>query len=83
MRSIIERGIREPSIGTASTYAQRVHRLAWAYIGLFFGSLTGIGLIVWQTQLYVTLSQRRTARLAVTRGNHPRPARELAVAQPP
>ncbi|HEV8192634.1 MAG TPA: hypothetical protein VGP82_14305 [Ktedonobacterales bacterium] len=58
MASLAERAIREPSIQSGSEYKQRVHRLAAAYTTLFVGALVGIGLAIWQAQLYVTLSQR-------------------------
>ncbi|HEX5441329.1 MAG TPA: hypothetical protein VFW76_10620 [Ktedonobacterales bacterium] len=58
MSLLIERAIREPDVQTPQRYAQRVHRLAWAYAGLCAGSLAGIALVVWKAQFYVTLSQR-------------------------
>lgn len=54
----IEHVIREPDVETPERYAQRVYRLAWAYLGLCAGSVTGIILVVWRAQFYVTLSQR-------------------------
>ncbi|MBF6589647.1 MAG: hypothetical protein IVW57_03830 [Ktedonobacterales bacterium] len=58
MSSLVERAIREPEVQSARQYTQRIHRLAAAYTGLFFLSLVGIALLIWQAQLYVTLSQR-------------------------
>ena len=39
-------------------YVRRVHRLALAYVCLFFASLVGIFLLVWWGQFFVTLTQR-------------------------
>ncbi|MBI4499171.1 MAG: hypothetical protein HY689_14875 [Chloroflexi bacterium] len=50
--------IREPATASPQEYAQRVGRLAVAYVALFGISLTGIGLLVWEAQLFVTLAQR-------------------------
>jgi hypothetical protein len=58
MTGVVDRAIREPFVADPTRYAQRIHRLAWAYLGLFFGSAIGIGLIIWQGQFFVTLSQR-------------------------
>ncbi|MGE5334068.1 MAG: hypothetical protein ACM3N4_05155 [Nitrososphaerota archaeon] len=58
MPTFIERAIREPEVEDPRHYAQRVRRLAWAFLGLCAGSLTGIVLVVWKAQFYVTLSQR-------------------------
>ena len=58
MASLADQAIREPDVETAERYKQRVHRLAAAYTTMFVGALVGIGLAVWQAQLYVTLSQR-------------------------
>lgn len=58
MSAIIDHTIREPLVGSASQYARRVRRLAWAYVGLFLGAAAGIALLLWQAQLYVTLAQR-------------------------
>ncbi|HEU5348337.1 MAG TPA: hypothetical protein VFU63_06965, partial [Ktedonobacterales bacterium] len=58
MPILIERVICEPEIENPRRYAQRVHSLAWAFLTLCAASLTGIALVVWKAQLYVTLSQR-------------------------
>src|SRR5690242_6212655 len=58
MANVIQQAIREPSTENAAHYAQRVHRLAAAYTALFAGSVLGLGLLLWQAQLYVTLAQR-------------------------
>ena len=58
MTTLVDRVVREPSIQSAARYARRVRLLAAAYVGLFFGSAIGIGLIVWKAQFFVTLSQR-------------------------
>jgi hypothetical protein len=50
--------VREPSVGSPQEYARRVHRLAVAYVGLFVLPLVGIGLLIWQAHLLVTLTQR-------------------------
>lgn len=58
MPTFAQQVIREPEVEDARHYARRVHQLAWFYALLFVGALLGIGLLVWQAQLYVTLSQR-------------------------
>lgn len=58
MSTAVDRAIREPSIASVSEYARRVSLLAWTYVGLTAGAIVGIGMLVWQAQLYVTLSQR-------------------------
>ncbi|HLJ80591.1 MAG TPA: hypothetical protein VKT52_03820, partial [Ktedonobacterales bacterium] len=58
MSTAVDRAIREPSIASGSEYARRVSLLAWTYVGLTAGAIVGIGMLVWQAQLYVTLSQR-------------------------
>ena len=58
MPTFIERAIREPDVENPHKYAQRVHRLAWAYSALCAGSIAGIVLVVWRAQFFVTLSQR-------------------------
>lgn len=50
--------ISEPGADNPRHYRERVYMLAASYLGLFFGSLLGIGLLVWKAQLYVTLTQR-------------------------
>jgi hypothetical protein len=50
--------VSEPAISDARQYAQRVYALALAFTGLFFGSLVGIGLIIWKAQFFVSLTQR-------------------------
>jgi hypothetical protein len=50
--------VREPGAESAEEYEGRVRRLAQAYVGLFVGSLIGIGLLVWRGQYFVALSQR-------------------------
>jgi hypothetical protein len=50
--------VREPGAESAEQYAQRVHRLALAYVCLFVVSLVGIVLLIWQGQFFVTLTQR-------------------------
>lgn len=56
--TLIDQAIREPEVESARHYAQRVYQLAWFYVILFFCSLAGIGMLIWQAQLYVTLAQR-------------------------
>lgn len=58
MTTVIERAIREPEIESARQYARGVRLLAAAYLALLCFSLAGIGILIWQAQLYVTLSQR-------------------------
>lgn len=58
MSAPAEKAIREPSVGSPRSYARRVYLLAGAFSTLFVASLAGIWLVVWQAQLYVTLSQR-------------------------
>jgi hypothetical protein len=58
MAGLEETVIREPGSHSPEEYARRVHRLALAYGALSVGSLTGLGLLIWQAQLYVSLSQR-------------------------
>jgi hypothetical protein len=58
MSSLVERAIREPEVESAREYARRVHGLAMLYTALFICSAAGLGLVIWQAQLYVTLSQR-------------------------
>jgi hypothetical protein len=52
------RFIKEADTEDPQHYARRVRRLAGAYALLFAGSLAGIGLILWQGELLVTLAQR-------------------------
>ena len=58
MSDAARRLVREPGADDPRQYAERVHRLAWWYIGLFALSLIGIGLLIWRAQLFVTLTQR-------------------------
>ncbi|HEY3058466.1 MAG TPA: hypothetical protein VGL99_05775 [Chloroflexota bacterium] len=58
MSDAARRLVREPGADDPRQYAERVHRLAWWYIGLFVLSLVGIGLLIWRAQLFVTLAQR-------------------------
>ncbi|HEU5440547.1 MAG TPA: hypothetical protein VFU88_14780 [Ktedonobacterales bacterium] len=46
MPTFIEHAIREPAVENPRRYAQRVHRLAWAYLGLFVASVAGVALVV-------------------------------------
>jgi hypothetical protein len=55
---VVKAVIREPGTETPRQYAQRVHRLALIYFGLFFVSLAGVALILWRGKLFVTLAQR-------------------------
>lgn len=50
--------IREPETQSPEEYGERVLLLAAAYLVLFVAAVTGIGLLVWQAQLFVTLAQR-------------------------
>ena len=50
--------VREPGAESVEQYVRRVHRLALAYVCLFFASLVGIFLLVWWGQFFVTLTQR-------------------------
>jgi hypothetical protein len=65
MSAIIDRAIREPLAENPSQYGRRVRRLALAYVGLFLGSATGLGLLVWQAQYYITLAQRSNVETLV------------------
>jgi hypothetical protein len=49
--------IREPGAESSRDYGRRVHRLAVAYVVLFVGSATGIVLLVWRGQFFVSLTQ--------------------------
>lgn len=57
--------IREPETQTPHQYAERVLRLAAAYLLLFTVSVVGIVLLLWQAQLFVTLSQRSNVETLV------------------
>jgi hypothetical protein len=50
--------IREPGSDDPRHYAARVRRLAALYVCLFVLSVAGIALLIWQAQLFVTLTQR-------------------------
>jgi hypothetical protein len=50
--------IREPGAEDARHYRRRVTTLATEYLVLFLASIAGIALLVWQAQLFVTLTQR-------------------------
>jgi hypothetical protein len=50
--------IREPGAEDARHYRRRVNTLAAEYVVLFVAALGGIVLLVWQAQLFVTLTQR-------------------------
>ncbi len=50
--------IRETESHRARDYLRRTYHLALAYATLFLGSIGGLGLLLWQAQLYVTLAQR-------------------------
>jgi hypothetical protein len=54
----VQTAIRETESHGPQEYRRRVRHLALAYTGLFAGSIAGIALLIWQAQLYVTLSQR-------------------------
>ena len=58
MSELDRRLVREPGVEDPHQYRERVHRLAWWYVGLFALSLVGIGLLIWRAQLFVTLTQR-------------------------
>ncbi|MPZ13137.1 MAG: hypothetical protein GEU73_01705 [Chloroflexi bacterium] len=45
--------VREPGTHSPREFAQRVRRLAVFYVGLFATASLGIGLLVWQAQLFV------------------------------
>jgi len=50
--------IRETESHSARDYRRRTYHLALAYAALFLGSIAGLGLLLWQAQLYITLAQR-------------------------
>jgi len=56
--SLTDAVVREPGAESVAEYAQRVRRLALAYVGLFFGSIVGLIMLIWQGKFFVTLSQR-------------------------
>lgn len=58
MHEFARRLVREPAVATVEQYRQRVYWLAQVYAGLFGASLLGLALLVWQGQLYVSLTQR-------------------------
>jgi hypothetical protein len=58
MVSITRTVVREPATSTPDEYARRVYRLAATYAALFALAVVGLVLLVWQAQLYVTLTQR-------------------------
>src|SRR5689334_20322080 len=55
---IVDAVVREPGAESVEQYSQRVHRLAIAYVCLFFGSIVGIALLVWESEYFVALAQR-------------------------
>ena len=50
--------VKEPEVHDARDYAQRIRLLCAVYLGLFFVSIAGCVMLLWQSRLYVTLSQR-------------------------
>lgn len=58
MADVFARAIKEPGAESAREYRKRVTLLALIYTLLFFASVAGIVVLVWQAQLFVTLSQR-------------------------
>lgn len=58
MSHLAERLIREPGTENAREFGERVYRLAFAYVGLFAGSLVAIALLVLRGQFWVGLAQR-------------------------
>jgi hypothetical protein len=50
--------IKEPEVCDAQHYAQRLRLLCGLYLGLFFLSIAGCIVLLWQGRLYVTITQR-------------------------
>ena len=50
--------LEEPGVSDPAHYRRRVRRLAIVHFALFFLSLVGFALLIWQGELFVTLAQR-------------------------
>jgi hypothetical protein len=50
--------VKEPEVRNAHDYSQRIRLLCAVYLALFLVSIAGCVMLLWQSRLYVTLSQR-------------------------
>jgi hypothetical protein len=57
--------IREPDVSNATVYRRRVGRLAGIYVSMWAFSVLGIGLLLWNGRLLVTLAQRSNVETLV------------------
>jgi len=57
--------VKEPGADDPRHFRERVNTLAVTYCALFILSVMGIGLLIWQGQLFVTLTQRSNVETLV------------------